>query len=270
MTSQFRLAMAYIAVLAAFAGCAGGLPGSFDNLPASDADSGAIIGDVASARDRARAHTDLAAAYYGQGRMGVALEEVRLALTAEPNYAPAYNVLGLVHMDLRENAQAQQAFERSLQINPNDADTNHNYGWFLCQTQREEQSIRYFLLAVRNPLYAAPQKSYVLAATCALRKNNERDALEYLDRALRLDPNYLPALISMAQLKYRRGDLDDARIAVERFNKLVEPTAESLWLALRIERKLGHRSAEAGYATQLRRRFAGSREYQELQKGRFE
>jgi len=39
---------------------------------------------------------------------------------------------------------------------------------------------------------------------------------------------------------------------------------------LRIERKLGDRGAERTYATELRRRFAGSKEYQQLQKGSFE
>jgi len=62
----------------------------------------------------------------------------------------------------------------------------------------------------------------------------------------------------------------DARKHVSRYNKLVTPTAESLWLALRIERKGGERVAETGYATQLRRRFPGSPEYQALQRGQFE
>ena len=109
-----------------------------------------------------------------------------------------------------------------------------------------------------------------MAAVCAMRKNNERDAYDYLDRALRLDPNYYPALINFAQLKYRRGELDGARNLVGRYNKVTEPTAESLWLALRIERKLGDSSSVTSYANQLRRRFPGSKEYQELQKGRFE
>ena len=61
-----------------------------------------------------------------------------------------------------------------------------------------------------------------------------------------------------------------ARTLIGRFNKLIEPTAESLWLALRVERKLGDKSAEAGHATQLRRRFSGSKEYQDLLKGEFE
>ncbi len=126
------------------------------------------------------------------------------------------------------------------------------------------------MLAIRHPLYATPQKSYAMAATCALRKNNERDAEDYLERALKLDPNYYPALISLGRIKYRRGELDAARNVVGRYNKLAEPTAESLWLALRIERRLGDSTAVTGYANQLRRRFPGSKEYQELQKGSFE
>jgi type IV pilus assembly protein PilF len=43
-----------------------------------------------------------------------------------------------------------------------------------------------------------------------------------------------------------------------------------VWLALRIERKMGSRLAESGYASQLRRDFAGSPEYQALQRGDFD
>ena len=42
------------------------------------------------------------------------------------------------------------------------------------------------------------------------------------------------------------------------------------FLALRIERKLGARTAEQAYANQLRRRFPGSPEYQALQRGNFD
>lgn len=256
-----------MAGLAIFAGCAGGpLSGA---LP-EDGSGGAVIGEVAGARERARIHTELAGAYYQRANLGVALSEARIAIAADSSYAPAYNVLGLVYGDLRENADAQEAFQRSLHLNPSDPDANHNYAWFLCENKREEESIRYFLLAVRYPLYATPQKSYAMAAICAQRKGNDRDAEEYLERALRLDPNYSPALLNLAQTKFRRGDLDSARSLVGRYNKQSEPTAESLWLAVRIERKLGDSSAVTNFANQLRRRFPGSKEYQDMQKGRFE
>jgi len=234
------------------------------------ADSGPVIGEMASARERARIHTELAGSYYQRGNLGVALSEARIAAAADSSYAPAYNLLGLIYSDLREKDLAEEAFERALRINPNDPDANHNYAWFLCENKREEESIRYFLMAVRYPLYATPQKSYTMAATCALRKNNEKDAYEYLERALKLDPSYYPALINLAQLKYRRGELDGARVLVVRYNKVAEPTSESLWLGVRIERKLGDSSASTSYANQLRRRFPGSKEYQDLQKGRFD
>ena len=47
--------------------------------------------------------------------------------------------------------------------------------------------MRYFLNAVKNPLYALPQKTYAVAASCVLKKNNEKEALDFYDRSLRLD-----------------------------------------------------------------------------------
>lgn len=49
-----------------------------------------------------------------------------------------------------------------------------------------------------------------------------------------------------------------------------EPNAEALWLAVRVERKLGDRLAEARYSAQLKRKFPLSPEAQELLKGNFE
>ena len=259
-----------VLVLAACAGAPGDRPQGLESTMEPLPDSGAIIGEVGAPRERARAHTELASAYFERGNMGVALEELRIAVSADPNYGPAYNVLGLVHMDLKEQDQAQANFERALRINPNDPDANHNYGWFLCRTKREEQGISYFMRAVRNPLYPSPQKSYSLAGVCALQKNNDRDAVEYFERALRLDPDNLPSLLNLAQLRYQHGQLDGARSLVAHFNKLVEPSAESLWLAVRIERKLGDMATEMSLATQLRRRFPGSSEYQALVKGNYE
>lgn len=247
------------------AGCAA-TPGT----QANTVETGTLSGEVGDPRNRARIHTELASAYFERGNMGVALEELRIAIAADPNYAPAYNVLGLVHMDLRENAVAQQHFERGLKIAPNDPDINNNYGWFLCQTGQEAQSINYFLAALKNPLYNNPARSFVNAGLCSMKANNDRDAIEYFERALRNSPDNLQALLNLATVQYRRGQLEVARGLIGRFNRLIEPSAESLWLALRIERKLGDKSAENTLAVQLRRRFPGSPEYQDMLKGKFE
>jgi type IV pilus assembly protein PilF len=254
-----------IALLVLLAACAGAPP------PEGPSTSGGqIIGEVAEPRNRARVHTELAGAYIERGNMGVALEELRIAVKADPSYAPAHGLLGLVYLDLREERLAAQSFEHALSLAPNDADINHNYGVFLCQTRREPESVKYFMQAIKNPLYAAPWRSYSAAGVCTLRSNNVKDAEQFFERALRMEPDERASLINLGQIRYKQGRMDEARRLVSRYNKLADPSAESLWLALRIERKSGQRVAEQSYASQLRRRFPGSAEYQALQRGQFD
>jgi type IV pilus assembly protein PilF len=246
------------------AGCAGPAP------QGAGVEGGPIVGEVGDARHRARVHTELAAAYYERGNLGVALEELRIAAAADPRYATAQGLFGVVYMELREPKLAEESFKRALDLAPNDADINHNYGWFLCQTKRETDSIKYFLQAVRDPLYPMPWRSYTAAGVCTLRVNNLKDAEEFFQRALRLEPDEPAALLNLGQIRYKQGNMDDARKLVARHNRLGATSAESLWLALRIERRLGERVAEQNLANQLRRRYPGSPEFQALQRGQFD
>jgi len=229
-----------------------------------------MTGGPTEPRNRARVHTDLAAAYYERGALGVALQELRAATEADGSYAPAYALYGRVYQDLKENASAQDNFERGLRLAPNDPDINHYYGRFLCQSGRPEEGIKYFMQAVKNPLYEAPWRSYSAAGVCSLQQNNVKDAESFFQLALKSDPDELASLLKLGEIRYRQGNIDEARRLVARHNKLVSPSAESLWLALRIERRLGERVAEQSYANQLRRRFPGSPEYQALLKGKYE
>jgi len=261
---------ALAAVAALLAGCNTIKSVTSSSPDAPVIESQGITGDASDPRNRAKVHTELASLYYSRGNMAVALEELRVATSADSNYAPTYSVYGLVYMELRENKLAQENFERALRISPTDPDINHNYGLFLCQTGHENDSIKYFLQAVRNPLYPTPWRSYAAAGQCAMRKDNLKDAEDFFLKALRQEPNDPTSLLLLGQIRYKQGNLEDARKLVSRYNKLVEPTAESLWLALRVERKLGERVAEASFANQLRRRFNGSREYQLLQRGEYD
>lgn len=257
MTRWRMLAAALI-----LAGCAGQRdPGT---------ESATMTGNIGDARKRARVHPDLAAAYYERGSMGVALEELRTATAADNSYAPAYGLFGLVYSELREKALAEDSYERALRLAPNDPDINHNYGWFLCQNGREAEGIRHFLQAVRNPLYNSPWRSYSAAGVCSLRTDNVKSAEDFFQRALKLDPDEPTSLLKLGDIRYRQGNADEARKLVGRYNKLASPSAESLWLALRIERRLGERVAEQSYANQLRRRFPTSPEYQSLLKGQYD
>jgi len=219
---------------------------------------------------RARVHTELAAGYYGLGNMGVALEEVRIAMSADPGYGPAHNVAGLVYAELKEDRLAQQSFETALRINPLDPDANNNYGQYLCQRKREAEGIKYFLTALRNPLYRTPERSYMNAGMCSRRSGDNASAVDYFQRALKLRPNLPQALYQLADIEYRRENLAEAKGYLDRFNKISSPDAEVLWLGVRVERKLGHQNAEASYALQLQKNYPDSKETRALAAGQYE
>jgi type IV pilus assembly protein PilF len=249
--------------LVALAGCAAQPAGPVGN-------TGTIVGEPSAPRNRARIHTELATLYYARGNMSVALEELRTAVAADPGYATAHGVFGLVYMELRENALAEASFERALGHAPGDPDINHNFGWFLCQIGREREATPYFRRALDNPLYATPARTFTAAGACALRTGELGAAEENLQRALRIEPNMPVALLQLAQLRYRQGRHGEARRVIAQHAAVAQPSAESLWLALRVERRLGARAAEQSYAIQLRRRFPNSPEFQALQRGNYE
>jgi type IV pilus assembly protein PilF len=221
-------------------------------------------------QQRAKVHTELGSLYLLDGRAAIALEEARIAIAAEPKYAPAYNLLALTHMGLNEMKQAEESFQKALSLAPGDPEISNNYGWFLCQTSREQQAIGYFMSAAKNPLYATPTKPYTNAGICAFRVRNDKQAQEFLMTALRLAPDNNQARLGLAEIAYRQGRYAESRQWTADIEKSMEPTADVLWMALRAERKLGNREAEARYASQLRRRFPGSPEQELLSQGQYD
>lgn len=221
-------------------------------------------------QQRAKVHTELGSLYMLDGRFAIALEEARIALAADSGYAPAYTLLALTHMMMGENSLAEENFQQALRLAPGDPEISNNYGWFLCQTGREQLSINHFMAAAKNPLYTTPTKPFTNAGICSVRLKNDKAAEDYLLTALRLSPTNTQALYFLADIAYRKGRYSEARQWTTDIEKMMEPTAEVIWLALRIERKLGNREAEARYASQLRRRFPASPEQRLLTQGQYD
>lgn len=234
----------------------------------SNSDSGGAEMDSSRLQESARIHTELAGMYYEQGKYAFALEELATALKKDSDYAPAYNVRGLVHMALLEDDQAERDFKHSLDLDENNSGAHNNYGWFLCQRGREDESVKEFMAAVKNPLYATPEKAFLNAGLCSKKAGKIAQAEGYLKRALILQPKMADALFGLSELNYAKADFAGAKSYFMRFSQLApEMTAANLLLAIRIEHKLGDRNSEASYKVQLRNRFPESRETQLLLNG---
>lgn len=243
-------------------GCAstGGATG--DSGPINRANTSVVpeAPDESEERRRARIRLELATGYYQQRNYNVALDELRQAVLADPNYAPVYGLLGLIYMDLNEKEKALASFQKGLQLLPNDSELNNNYGWYLCRQGRENESIEFFLKATRNPLYATPARPLHNAGICALKGGDEVNAERYFLQSYQSDPRNPVALFQLSDLYLKRNDLQRAQTYSRRLMTLYEPNAETLWLALKVERKMGNRDGEASLGSQLRRRYPQSRE----------
>lgn len=219
-------------------------------------------------RQRAQAHAELGGAYFSQGQLGVALDELKTAVSADSSYAPAYNMLGLVYMALHEDVKADENFRRALRLNDADPDAHNNYGWFLCQSGKVDDSIPHFMAALKSSLYATPEKPYLNAGVCSRKKGNDADAEEFLLKSIQLQPRQPQALFNLADIYFKRANDSEAKKYITQFFRISAPTLESLSLGIRIEHRLGNRSDEASYALQLRKMFPDSPEAQALRNGK--
>ena len=218
-----------------------------------------------TASKSAKVHTELAGLYFARNQFGVALDEIDMALQADRNFAQAYNVRGLVHMALHEDEQAEDDFKRSLSLDKKDSDAHNNYGWFLCQRDREKESISHFMAALKNPLYQTPSRSLLNAGICSRKIGKNKDAEEFFQRALAVQPGVPEALLALAEMNFSDGKYSAAKRYFSEFSKGRDNlSAEQLWLAVRIERVNGDRNSEASYALKLSKRFPASREAQLL------
>lgn len=218
---------------------------------------------------RSRIRVELGAALYQQGSYAQALQEVQSALAIDPSYAQAWGLLGLIQMDLGDRGRAEEAFRRALSLAPDDSEIRNNYGWYLCQTGRPRESIAEFQAALRNPLYATPARPLHNAGICSLRTGDTSAAEAYFQRAFQIDPGNPVSMYHLAELNLRRGNIEQARFHAQRLLASYPASAETLWLALRVDRKAGDRDGFNSLSAQLRRQFPASREADLLQRGEF-
>lgn len=226
--------------------------------------------DESPARRRARIRIELASGYFENDKPTVALDEVKQAISADPDYAPAFSLRGLIYMRLGDYDLASESFRRATVLNPRDADTLQNHGWLMCQQKRYDDADRLFSQAANMPGYANRPKTLMTQGLCQVRAGRMAQAETTLQAAYELDPANPIVGYTLANMQFQHGDMSRARFYIRRVNNGEFATAESLWLGVRVERRLGDRVAQAQLGEQLRKRFPQSRESTSFDRGAFD
>ncbi len=227
--------------------------------------------DESDSSKRARVRMELAAAYFGRGQMTTALDQVKLAILADPNLSQAFNLRGLIYANLGDHVLAEESFRQALKINPADADTMQNFGWYLCQQKRYDEADSLFGHALATPQYAYTARTLLTQGVCQALAGRLEAAADTLGRSYELEPGNPSIAVNLAEVLYRRGEYQRARFYIRRVNAMHDvSSAQTLWLAARIENKMGNSQGTRDFGNQLQERFPDSREAGLYQRGSFD
>ena len=238
----------------------------------ANASRGEIVteSDETGERKRARIRIELALGYFEQGKTTIALDEIKQAIVADPGFADAYSLRGLIYMRLNDFSFAEESFNKALSIQPLDPNVLHNLGWLKCQQALYPQAIKYFGQALANPLYGERAKTLMAQGLCQARAGLRQEAESSLTKSYEYDASNPVTGFNLANLLFQRADYVRAQFYIRRLNNSDLANAESLWLGIKVERQLSNPGAMSQLASQLEKRFPQSPETASYRRGAFD
>lgn len=255
---------AVLAALGSLSGCTTA-PVASASAPEAYTDS-----DEPQVRKRAANRLRLAVLYFQDGKNSIALDEVKQAITADPTWFEAYNMRGLIYMRMSDFGLADASFQKALSISPNSAEVKHNYGVMLCKQNRTSDALRMFSAAIATPGYNQRSNTWMEQGVCLLDAGQKTEAEASFIKSYEIDPSNPIAGFNIGSLLFARGETVRSQFYVRRINNSEYATAESLWLGVKIERRMGNADAAAQLGGQLRKRFAQSPQASAWERGAFD
>jgi tetratricopeptide (TPR) repeat protein len=128
----------------------------------------------------------LAKAFYDQGALVKALDELKAALALDSKVLLAHFYSGLVHLKLGNFTEAARAFESELILNPADTQAKYHLGYVLLATQETKRGMN----LMREVIQADPKfgNAYFELGKTQLQQGDVGGAIMSLESAARLEP----------------------------------------------------------------------------------
>jgi len=208
--------------------------------------------------DASNYNMQLGMAYLNQGDLGLAKEKLDRAVAENPGDPNVHSAMAMLQDRLGHPEAVDKEFKAALSLGPRNPDVLNNYAVYLCRTGRVDDGVKAFEEAAHNALYRTPEAAYTNAGVCLRGAKRDTQAAMSFQRALKVRPNFAEAAYQLADLDFRRGEVQSARETVDQFMSSFEPTPDLLLLGVQISRQQGDRMAEEKFARRLRMDFPSS------------
>ncbi|WP_027671067.1 type IV pilus biogenesis/stability protein PilW [Rheinheimera baltica] len=191
--------------------------------------------------EAARTRISLGLNYLRRGDTSQAKYNLERARSFAPNSAEVYSALAYYYQSVDELKQAEEYFRLSISKDSNYADAYNNFGAFLCQLNRYEESEELLLKAISRPGYIRVAESYENLALCQLQQNNFVKANRFLDSSISHNSTRISSLTMLAAVSYAMGDNRQAKTQLDRIQRLGRVSATTVLLSYLIADKNGDR-----------------------------
>jgi type IV pilus assembly protein PilF len=212
----------------------------------------------------AKIYVEMGMAYMRDGQPAVALKKLKKAIEVDDDYPQAHNVIAILYERLGNDSLAGVHYDQAVKLDRQDPYIRNARGSFYCNQGRLNDADEDFQQALSNPLYPTPWVALTNAGLCRERADEPAKAENYYRRALTANPKYPTALYQMAELSLEQKKDFSARAYLERYHSEVRPSAASLLLGVKIEKRLKDMAKADEYRDQMLKDFPDAPEIQRL------
>jgi len=208
----------------------------------------------------ARTRIALALQYLKTGNNSQAKYNLERAAEFAPNLPEVHYSMAYYYQQVGENPLADRAYQKALDIKPDDPNTLNNYGVFLCGIDEYDRATDQFLKAIEIPTYIRVAESYENLALCAIEFDDFENAETYFKQALNHSSQRTSTLISLAALFYAKSDLYKANDILKKHDDTGRVSSRALMLSYLVKNRMGRIEEAEKVASTLLQTYSTSKE----------
>lgn len=208
-------------------------------------------------------HVQMANGYIEKGNRESARLHLQKAFDIKKDSPAATGAMAQLYILEGEPKLAEEQFKLALKRDKSLTEVHNNYGVFLFNQKRYEESYDEFEKAAADLAFSGRSQALSNVGRVALKLGNTTRAQAAFEHAIILDKSNADAYIELADINFQKQEYAEAKKNLDLYAAIAQHSPRSLFLGIRLENIFGNKDQEASLANQLKNKFPYSSEYLE-------
>ncbi len=180
----------------------------------------------AEQKKQALGHYQLGASHLGENQLQPAFVEFQKAVEIDPANRDAQYALGHIYYMQGRYDQAKEKFQTVLRSKRDDSEAYNYLGQVEEKLGNIPDAIKMYQQALKNPLYATPEKPHYSLGVIYAKRRQSTDAIKEFREAIQINPDFPFAYLELGNLYADLGMTEDAiniyQQVAERYPSFIE------------------------------------------------